>query len=97
SVPVLSTATTLASFNACNASPLRNNTPSSAPRPVPTIMDVGVASPIAHGQAMISTATALTNAKVSAGSGPKINQTRKVNAATPITAGTNHIVTLSTI
>ena len=31
--------------------------PSSAPRPVPTISATGVASPSAHGQAMISTDT----------------------------------------
>src|SRR6266511_3536042 len=35
--------------------------PSSAPRPTPTMMAVGVASPSAHGQAMISTATAATS------------------------------------
>ena len=37
--------------------------PSWAPRPVPTISAVGVASPSAQGQAMISTATAAVNAK----------------------------------
>ncbi len=36
--------------------------PSWAPRPVPTSSAVGVASPRAHGQAMISTATAAVNA-----------------------------------
>ena len=36
--------------------------PSCAPRPVPTIRAVGVARPSAHGQAMISTATAAVNA-----------------------------------
>ena len=36
--------------------------PSWAPRPVPTISAVGVASPSAHGQAMISTATAAVKA-----------------------------------
>ena len=36
--------------------------PSWAPRPVPTISAVGVASPRAHGQAMISTATAAVKA-----------------------------------
>ncbi|MDT4833562.1 hypothetical protein FQZ97_671760 [compost metagenome] len=55
-----------------------------------------MASPMAHGQAMMSTATALTSAKVSAGSGPKTSQTPKVSAAAAITAGTNHMVTLST-
>ena len=64
--------------------------------PVPTMIEVGVASPMAQGQAMISTATALTRAKVSAGDGPKTSQTAKVSAATAITAGTNHMVTLST-
>ena len=39
-----------------------NSTPASAPRPVPTMIDIGVASPSAHGQAMIKTATALTSA-----------------------------------
>ena len=38
--------------------------PSCAPRPVPTISAVGVASPSAQGQAMISTATAAVNAAV---------------------------------
>ena len=33
-----------------------------APRPTPTMMDIGVASPSAQGQAIISTATALTMA-----------------------------------
>ena len=96
SVPVLSSATTRTDCSACNASPLRNSTPSSAPRPVPTMIDVGVASPIAQGQAMIRTATALTRPKVSAGSGPRINQTAKVSAASPITTGTNHRVMRST-
>ena len=36
--------------------------PSCAPRPVPTISAVGVARPSAHGQAMMSTATAAVNA-----------------------------------
>ncbi len=97
SVPVLSRATTLASRSNWSASPLRKRTPISAPRPVPTMIEVGVARPIAQGQAMMSTATALTSAKVSAGEGPKNSQTRKVATATAMTAGTNHIVTLSTI
>src|SRR3712207_8224871 len=46
--------------------------------------------------AMISTATAFTSAKVSAGSGPRTSQTRKVRAAAAITAGTNQAVTRST-
>jgi hypothetical protein len=37
-------------------------TPAVAPRPVPTMIDIGVASPSAHGHAMISTATAVMSA-----------------------------------
>ena len=102
SVPVLSSATTAASRSSCSASPLRNSTPICAARPVATMIEVGVASPIAHGQATISTATAFTSAKVSTGTSagsqaaPNNSQARKVSAATPITTGTNTIVTLST-
>ncbi len=60
------------------------------------MIEVGVARPMAHGQAMIRTATAFTRAKLRAGSGPNTSQTRKVRAAAAITAGTNHVVTLST-
>ncbi len=70
--------------------------PSSAARPVPTMIEVGVARPIAQGQAMISTATAFTRANESAGEGPKVYQAAKVSTAARITAGTNHPVTLST-
>ena len=45
---------------------------------------------------MISTATALTSAKPSAGVGPNTIQMAKVMSAAVITAGTNHIVTRST-
>ena len=51
---------------------------------------------MAHGQAMISTATALTSAKLSAGLGPKTSQAAKVRTAPTMTAGTNQLVTLST-
>ena len=56
----------------------------SAPRPVPTMIDIGVASPSAHGQAMIRTATALTSAWASRGSGPMIAQVMNVTTATSI-------------
>ena len=59
------------------------------------MIEVGVANPIAHGQAMISTATALTSAKLSCCEGPKISQTAKVASAASITA-LSHRVTLST-
>ncbi len=44
------------------ASALRMRMPARAPRPVPTMMAMGVASPSAQGQATIRTATALTRA-----------------------------------
>ena len=48
------------------------NTPTVAPNPVPTITDIGVARPNAHGHAIIRTVTALANANTKAGSGPQI-------------------------
>ncbi len=53
------------------------------------MIDRGVASPSAHGQAMISTATADTSASVNAGGGPRMNHTVKVTTAVAMTAGTN--------
>ena len=95
-VPVLSSATVRTPASRCNASPLRKSTPISAARPVPTMIEVGVASPIAQGQAMISTDTPATSASVSAGSGPITSHTATVSAATAMTAGTNHSVIRST-
>ena len=67
--------------------------PLSAPKPVPTMTAVGVASPMAHGQAITSTATMLISARVNwetAGlTGDRKYQPRKVSTAAPITAGTN--------
>ena len=55
------------------------------------MIDIGVASPSAHGQAMISTATAATSACASARLGPEHEpQRRRRSAATATTAGTNH-------
>ena len=54
------------------------------------MIDIGVASPSAHGHAMISTATALTSACARRGSGPTTAQTANASSATAITAGTNH-------
>ena len=51
--------------------PLRNRIPASAPRPVPTMIAVGVASPIAHGQATITTLMKAVSASVSRGSGSR--------------------------
>ncbi len=63
-VPVLSSTTvSTRRVDSSTSGPLISS-PSWAPRPVPTISAVGVASPSAHGQAMISTATAAVNANV---------------------------------
>ena len=51
------------------------------------MIDIGVASPRAHGHAMMRTATALTMAKAKRGSGPNHAQTANVIAATASTAG----------
>jgi len=71
-----------------SASAERIKIPDWAPFPVPTMIDSGVARPSAHGQAMISTDTAATSARVSAGAGPAVNHTVKVAMAMAITVGT---------
>ncbi len=61
-VPVLSrTMVSTLRVDSRTSGPFRRM-PSWAPRPVPTISAVGVARPRAHGQAMISTATAAVKA-----------------------------------
>ena len=70
SVPVLST-TIVSTFSmVSSASAFLMRTPACAPRPVATMIDIGVASPSAQGHAMINTATALTSADTRRGSGP---------------------------
>ena len=54
-VPVLSKATVWASPATSKASADLMRMPLAAPRPVPTMMAVGVANPNAHGQLMTST------------------------------------------
>ena len=66
-----------------------------AARPVPTMTAVGVARPMAQGQAMMRTEMADTRASVSAGSGPSRSQATNVSAASTMTSGTNHSVTRS--
>ncbi len=61
-VPVLSTTTVSTFSKISRASAFLIRTPAVAPRPVPTMIDMGVANPKAQGQAMINTATALTKA-----------------------------------
>ena len=60
SVPVLSmTSVSIFSIRS-SASAFLISTPACAPRPTPTMIDIGVARPSAQGQAMISTLTAAT-------------------------------------
>ena len=66
----------------------RNSTPRVAPRPLATMMDMGVARPSAQGQAMISTDTAVSVPCTQLGSGPKKPQASSVTSATPTTAST---------
>ena len=87
-VPVLSNTIVSIFCAVSSASAERMRMPCSAPFPVLTMIANGVASPRAQGHAMISTATALTSASVSAGGGPATNQTTKVAIAMLITTGT---------
>ena len=87
-VPVLSSTMVSSLCAVSSASAERISMPARAPLPVPTMIDSGVASPSAHGQAMISTATADTSASVNAGAGPTTNQTTNVAIAMTITTGT---------
>ena len=89
SVPVLSMSNVSTASNPCSASALLTSTPACAPRPVPTMIDIGVASPSAQGQAMISTAMALSSAWPTRGSGPTRLQVMKVTTAIRMTSGTN--------
>ena len=61
-VPVLSRTAASTTWVASSTSPPLITMPSCAPRPVPTMIAVGVARPSAQGQAMIRTATAAVNA-----------------------------------
>ena len=81
SVPVLSntTVSTPASFS--SGSPPLISTPAAAPRPLATITAVGTARPIAHGQAMISTAIAAVSADANDGSAGTSIQTANVTIA----------------
>ena len=94
-VPVLSNNTVLILCANSKCSPSLIRIPFSAPLPIPTISAVGVAKPIAHGQAIMSTATKLISAIVNASSPPIVSQTIKVIIEITITMGTNTAATLS--
>ena len=70
SVPVLSITSVSMRSSCSSACASRTRIPACAPRPMPTMIDIGVASPSAQGQAMISTVTAATRPKLKRGSGP---------------------------
>ena len=87
-VPVLSV-TRVSTFPAVSmATAFFTSIPDCAALPTPTMIDIGVASPSAQGQAMMSTDTALTIAKAIAGVGPKVPQTTKVITEMSKTMGT---------
>jgi len=88
SVPVLSTMSVSTAAIRSRASASLISTPACAPRPAAVVIEIGVASPSAQGQAIISTETAEAMAKTSAGSGPKIIHTTKAKTATATTVGT---------
>ena len=96
SVPVLSTTRVSTFSNRSSASAFLISTPALAPLPTPTMIDIGVARPSAHGHAMISTDTAATTASPSAGAGAQIIQAANAMTAEAITAGTNQAATTST-
>ena len=94
-VPVLSTTMVSTFSSRSSAAASLISTPACAPRPTPTMIDIGVARPSAQGQAMIRTETAATSAKGKAGAGPNTSQATKARIATAITIGTNQEATLS--
>lgn len=53
------------------------------------MMDIGVASPSAHGHAMMRTDTAATTARPSTGAGAHVSQATNARAAAAMTAGTS--------
>ena len=94
-VPVLSTTSVSTFLSVSIVSAFLKSTPTVAPLPLATIIDIGVARPRAHGQAMINTATALIRAWVSFGSGPTSAQIMNVTIDMPTTVGTKYAATTS--
>ncbi len=85
-VPVLSNTTAESLWAVSKASPLLIKTPFSAPFPTPTIIAVGVAKPIAQGQAIIK--TAIKTVRANKNPNPAKYQTKNEILAITITAGT---------
>lgn len=95
SVPALSNITVLIAPSCSSAAAFLMRMPSSAPRPVPAIMAVGVASPSAHGQEITSTHTAdfTANAALS----PNTLHRTAVASESRMTSGTNMEATRSAV
>ena len=92
-VPVLSVMRTFTLFIISKASAFFIRTPFLAPFPIPTIRLIGVASPKAHGHAMIRTATAFPKA---INNEPfTIHQMINVSNEIATTEGTKILATLS--
>jgi hypothetical protein len=88
SVPVLSKTSVSTLAKSSKAAAFLTKTPAVAPRPVPTMTDIGVAKPNAHGQAIISTDTAAASAYPKRGSGPHKHHAANAITAAKTTAGT---------
>ena len=87
-MPVLSKTTVSIDARRSSGSPPLISTPAAAPRPLATITAVGTASPIAHGQAMINTATAAVSARTNDASSGTVIQAAHVAMARLMTVGT---------
>ncbi len=86
SVPVLSKTTVVSFSDISSASPFLMRSPSSAPRPIPTVTAVGVARPSAQGQATTRTEISTVREKRREASRTRY-QTRNAAVATARTAG----------
>ena len=95
SVPVLSMSNVSDWASRSSAAASFTSTPACAPRPIAVTSETGVARPSAQGQAMISTAMALSSAWSKRGSGPTRAHATKVSAEAPSTNGVNQAATRS--
>src|SRR5699024_12520989 len=94
---VLSSTTVSIDWVFSRCSPPLNKTPISAALPEPAMMEVGVAKPSAHGQAITRIEiVGISAAPKSPGVTAKY-QIKKVTSATPTTIGTNTLEILSEI
>ena len=97
SVPVLSRTTTSIFFATSRLSASLIRMPFSAPLPVPTMIAVGVASPRAHGQAIISTVIMARSPCVSPSCGANTAQPMNVITEMAMMTGTKTEAILSTV